>query len=184
MEDYDDPTYVDSVTKSIGEQRKFAQKIQERMHTKFEEKLKVIQNYGTRDFREIYEYKVHLYAYSLSATDKVNSAFPQLKEQKLRASMNTAGLAESTEGVPSPNSGAKGGAQVDGGASSSMKELSDDNLIIEPVASIELAKFYSIEDQDNGLMFHKNLCDSFKVNEKQGSLYILMQERKKELFAN
>jgi hypothetical protein len=33
-------------------------------------------------------------------------------------------------------------------------------------------------------MFHKNLCDSFKVNERQGALYILMQEKKKELFAN
>lgn len=42
LDDYDDLEYVDSIKKSITEQRKFAEKIQERMHTKFEEKLKVI----------------------------------------------------------------------------------------------------------------------------------------------
>lgn len=190
LQDYDDLEYVESIKSSIGEQKKFAQKIQERMHSKFEEKLRVIQNYGTEDFREIYEYKVHLYAYNLSANDKVNSKFPQLKDQKLGATTDQAsrappplspgGAEKSTRARDEP----KAGPSADTGGRSSLKEPSEDNLIIEPVASIELAKFYSIEDQDNGLMFHKNLCDSFKVNERQGALYILMQEKKKELFAN
>ena len=64
------------------------------------------------------------------------------------------------------------------------QKTNDDNLVIEPISSIELAKFYSIEDQNNGLMFHKNLCDSFIVNESQGTIYFLMQEHKKNLYAN
>lgn len=42
LQDYDDPDYVESITCSIGEQKKFAQKIQERMHSKFQEKQRVI----------------------------------------------------------------------------------------------------------------------------------------------
>lgn len=59
-----------------------------------------------------------------------------------------------------------------------------DNLTIEPLSSIELANFYSVEFENNGLMFHKNLCDSFILNEQQGSIYFLMQEKKKDLYLN
>jgi len=49
-------------------------------------------------------------------------------------------------------------------------------LTIEPISSIELAKFYSMENKNNGLMFHKNLADSAIINEDQGAIYFLMQD--------
>lgn len=40
-----------------------------------------------------------------------------------------------------------------------------EKLAIEPISSIEIAKYYSQEDSNNGLMFHKNICDSIIVND-------------------
>ena len=42
-----------------------------------------------------------------------------------------------------------------------------------------MANFYSTGDKNHGLMFHKNLCDSFIVNEEQGNIYFLNQEQPK-----
>ena len=50
-----------------------------------------------------------------------------------------------------------------------------DNLIFEPVSSIELAQFYNLEAKNMGLMFYKNLVDSVQVNDEQGSIYFFKQ---------
>ena len=46
-----------------------------------------------------------------------------------------------------------------------------DNLIFEPVSSIELAQFYNLEGKHMGLMFYKNLVDSVQINDEQGAIY-------------
>jgi len=43
------------------------------MYQKFDEKLKVIKNYGNSDHQEIYEYKVQLHVYDTYAVDKGKS---------------------------------------------------------------------------------------------------------------
>ena len=52
------------------------------MYQKFDEKLKVIKNYGNSDHQEIYEYKVQLHVYDTYAVDKGKSQFPQLSKNE------------------------------------------------------------------------------------------------------
>lgn len=143
------------------------------MLKKFKEKQKVLQNYESKDAENIYEYKVHLYIYDLAAIDEDKRKFPQLQTMKGYHLHDTNEYHLNVDcNLASPQEKLRRAAQ------------GEDNLTIEPLSSIELANFYGIEPENNGLMFHKNLCDSFIINEEQGSIYFLMQEKKKDLYRN
>lgn len=89
------------------------------MSAKFYELRKIIRDMSTKNYDNIYEYKVNLYVYDLSATNVEKRKNPQGIKEPVKKGYDLEALK----------------AAVDG----------RDNLVIEPVSSFELASFHNLE---------------------------------------
>jgi hypothetical protein len=148
--DYEDTKYTQEIKDTLTHRKPFAEKIQQEMAQKFYKLRKVIAEMNTKDYQNIYEYKVHLYVYDLAAIDLDRKLSPQGNKEPARKCKVQEDLRRAVNGM--------------------------DNLIIEPVSSFELAQFYNLENRNMGLMFYKNLVDSTLVNEEQGAIYFFMKD--------
>lgn len=57
---------------------RFSSRIQSEMEAKFNEKIAVIKKYGTKEFDDIFEYRVNLYVCNTEALDMETRKYPQL----------------------------------------------------------------------------------------------------------
>lgn len=56
--------------------KRFSSRIQSEMQAKFDEKIAVIKKYGTKDFNDIFEYRVNLYVCDTEAFDMETRKYP------------------------------------------------------------------------------------------------------------